>query len=56
MPLLAEDVQVVLHLCKPRSLSVDVLPTSFGALHGSLPSKDGFLFLPKSLYLLLDSS
>jgi hypothetical protein len=51
VPLLVEDVQVVLHLCKPCSLSVDVLPTSFGALHGGLPSQDGFLFLPKPLNL-----
>jgi hypothetical protein len=44
-PLLAEDVQVVLHLCEPRSLSVDVLSTSFDALHYSMPSQNGFLFL-----------
>jgi hypothetical protein len=27
---LAEDIEGVLHLCEPRSLAVDVLPTSFG--------------------------
>jgi hypothetical protein len=35
---LAEDVQVVLHLCEPRSLSIYVLSMSFGALHQGLPS------------------
>jgi hypothetical protein len=28
---------------------------SFGALHCSLPSQDGFLFLPEPINLLLDS-
>jgi hypothetical protein len=37
-PLLAEDVPVVLHLCEPCLLLVDVLPVSFSALHCSLPS------------------
>jgi hypothetical protein len=37
-PFLAEDVQAVLHLCEPCSLSVDVLSLSFGALHHGLPS------------------
>jgi hypothetical protein len=37
-PLLATDVQVVLHLCEPRSLPVDVLPASFSALHCDLSS------------------
>jgi hypothetical protein len=55
VPLLAEDVQVVLHLCKPRTLFVDVLPTSFGTLHGGLPSQDVFLFLLEPPNLLLDS-
>jgi hypothetical protein len=54
MPLLAEDDQVVLHLYEPHSLSVDVLPVIFGALHCSLPSQDGFLFLPEPLNLLLN--
>jgi hypothetical protein len=56
MPLLAEDIQVVLHLCEPRSLPIDVLPVSFDALHCSLPSQDGFLFLPEPLILPLESS
>jgi hypothetical protein len=54
-PLLVEDVQVVLHLCESRSLSVDVLSTSFSVLHYSLPSQNGFLFLLEHLDLLLDS-
>jgi hypothetical protein len=54
MPLLAEDFEVVLHLCEPRLLSVDVLSTSFGTLHCGLPSQYGFLFLPEPLDLLLD--
>jgi hypothetical protein len=37
-PLLVEDFEVVLHLCEPRSLSVDVFSMSFGALHCGLPS------------------
>jgi hypothetical protein len=36
--LLAEDFEVVLHLCKPHSLSTNVLSTSFDALHYNLPS------------------
>jgi hypothetical protein len=55
-PLLVEDAHVVLHLCEPRSLFVDVLSMSFDALHHGLPSQNGFLFLPKPLDLLLDSS
>jgi hypothetical protein len=55
MPLLVKDVQVVLHLCEPRSCPGDVLPISFSVLRCSLPSQDGFLFLPKPLDLLLDS-
>jgi hypothetical protein len=54
-PLLVEDVQVVLHLCEPCSLSIDVLSMSFDVLHHGLPSQNGFLFLPKPLDLLLDS-
>jgi hypothetical protein len=53
--LLVEEVQVVLHLCEPCSLSIDVLSMSFGVLHHGLPSQNGFLFLPKPLDLLLDS-
>jgi hypothetical protein len=55
VPLVVEDVQVVLHLCKPPSIILDVLPTSFSALHDNLPSQDGFLFLLEPLNLLLDS-
>jgi hypothetical protein len=53
--LLAENFKVVLHLSEPRSLSVDVLSTSFDALHYGLPSQNGFLFLSEPLDLLLDS-
>jgi hypothetical protein len=35
-------------------LPVDVLPSSFSALSDCLTSHDGFLFLPESLYFLLD--
>jgi hypothetical protein len=52
--LLAEDVQVVLHVCETRSLHVDVLPMSFGALHCSLRSHNGLLLLLEPLDLLLD--
>jgi hypothetical protein len=55
VPLLAEDVQVVLHLCEPCSLPVDGLPVSFGELHCGLSSQNGFLFLPEPLNVLLDS-
>jgi hypothetical protein len=55
LPLLMEDVQVVLHLYEPHSLPVDVLPISFGALNCSLPSHNGFLFLLEPLNFLLDS-
>jgi hypothetical protein len=55
VPLLAENVQVILHLCEPRSLPVDGLPVSFGTLNYSLPSHNGFLFLLEPLNLLLDS-
>jgi hypothetical protein len=54
-PLLAENFKVVLHHSEPRSLSVDVLSTSFGALHCGLVSHNGFLFLSEPLDLLLDS-
>jgi hypothetical protein len=56
MPLLMEDMHVVLRLCKPRSLPIDVLPMSFSALHCSLSYHDGFLFLSEPLNLLLNSS
>jgi hypothetical protein len=55
LPLLTEDVQVVLHLCEPRSLPIDVLPASFDVLNCSMPSQNGFLFLSEPLNLLLDS-
>jgi hypothetical protein len=55
VPLLADNVPVVLHFCEPRQLPVDVLPASFSVLHCSLPSQNGFLLLPKPLNLLLDS-
>jgi hypothetical protein len=35
-------------------LSVDVLPLSFSVLSNFLTSHDGFLFLPESLYFLMD--
>jgi hypothetical protein len=54
-PLLAEDLQVVMHLCEPRPLSVDVLSTSLGTPHRGLPSQNGFLFLLEPLDLLLVS-
>jgi hypothetical protein len=52
-PLLAEDFEVVLHLCEHRSLFVDVLSMSFNTLNCNLPSQNGFMFLPEPLYLLL---
>jgi hypothetical protein len=55
VPLLEENVQVVLHLCEPRSLPVDGLPVSFDALNYNLSSQNGFLFLSEPLNLLLDS-
>jgi hypothetical protein len=53
--LLTKNIQVVLDLCEPHSLSVDVLPMSFDVLHYDLPSQNRFLFLSKPLDLLLDS-
>jgi hypothetical protein len=35
-------------------LSIDVLPSSFGALSYCLSSHDGFMLLPEPLYFLLD--
>jgi hypothetical protein len=55
VPLLMEDVHVVLHLCEPHLLHVDGFPASFDVLHCSLPSQNGFLFLLDPLNLLLDS-
>jgi hypothetical protein len=56
LPLLTEDVQVVLHLYEPCSLPVDILHVSFNALNCNMPSQNGFLFLSEPLNLLLDSS
>jgi hypothetical protein len=53
--LAGEDVQVVLHFCEPRSLPVDGLPASFGALHCNLPSQYRLLFLPEPFDFLLKS-
>jgi hypothetical protein len=55
--LLAKDVDSVLYLCEPcsLSLSIDVLPLSFEVLDCRLPPHDGFLFLTEPLILLLDS-
>jgi hypothetical protein len=55
VPLLMEDVHVVLHLCEPHLLHVDGFPASFDVLNCSLPSQNGFLFLLDPLNLLLDS-
>jgi hypothetical protein len=44
--LLAKGIEGVLHPYEPRSLPIDVLPASFGALDCSLPSQDELLFLP----------
>jgi hypothetical protein len=53
--LAGEDVQVVLYFCEPRSLPVDGLPASFGALHCNLPSQYRLLFLPEPFDFLLKS-
>jgi hypothetical protein len=53
--LLTEDTEGVLHLYEPRSLPIDALPVSFGALNYGLPSQYGFFFLPKPLNFLLGS-
>jgi hypothetical protein len=53
--LLTEDTEGVLHLCKPHSFLVDVLPVSFGVLIYNLASQYGLLFLPEPLNFLLDS-
>jgi hypothetical protein len=44
--LLEKGIEGVLHPYEPRSLPIDVLPASFGALDCSLPSQDELLFLP----------
>jgi hypothetical protein len=52
--LLMKDVNSVLQLCETCSLSVDLLFVSFDMLSNCLFSHDGFLFLSKPFYLLLD--
>jgi hypothetical protein len=54
--LLMENVESVLHLCEPRSASIDVLPMSYDTLDCGLSSQDGLLFLPEPLNFLLNSS
>jgi hypothetical protein len=49
-----EDVNGVLQFYQPRTLPIDVLSPSLGALGGCLSSHDGLLFLSKPLYLLPD--
>jgi hypothetical protein len=51
---LAKDVNGVLQLCKPCSLTVYMLPPGFDALGRCLSPYDGFLFLMEPLDLLLD--
>jgi hypothetical protein len=53
--LLTKDVNGVLQLCKPCSLSIYVLPPGFGALNCCVPPHDRFVFLTEPLNLLLDS-
>jgi hypothetical protein len=53
--LLMKDLNSVLELCKPCSLSFCMLPSGFGTLNCCLPRHDGFLFLMEPLNLLLDS-
>jgi hypothetical protein len=55
MPLLAEDVQVVLLFYEPLSLPIDGLSVSFGALHCGRPSQYGLLFLSDTFDFLLNS-
>jgi hypothetical protein len=52
--LLAKDLSVVLKLCKPCSLPVNVLSFGFGILNCCLPPCDGFLLLADPLDLLPD--
>jgi hypothetical protein len=54
--LLAEDLDIVLELCKSCRLPVNVLPSGFGTLGRCLPPYDDFLFLVEPLDLLLDPS
>jgi hypothetical protein len=52
---LTKNIEGVLHLCKPRSLPIDVLPMSFSVFDCTLSSQDELLFLPEPLNFLLDS-
>jgi hypothetical protein len=52
--LLVEDVNILLHLCQPHALPIDLLSLSFGSLSDVLSSHDGFLLLSKPLHILLD--
>jgi hypothetical protein len=52
--LLSKDIDSVLQLREPCSLAIDVMPPSFYALSDCLVPHDGFLFLPKHLYFMLD--
>jgi hypothetical protein len=51
--LLVKDIDSILQLHDPHSLSVHVLASSFSTLSDGLPSHNGFLFLLKPLYFLL---
>jgi hypothetical protein len=53
---LAKDLNAILELCEPCSLSIYMLPSGFGALSCGLSASDGFLFLIKPFYLLLNPS
>jgi hypothetical protein len=51
---LVKDLDSVLELYKPHSLSVYVLPSGFSTLDCGLPVSDGFWFLMKALNLMLN--
>jgi hypothetical protein len=51
---LVKDLNCVLDLCKPCSLSIYMLPSGFCAVGCSLPASDSFLFLVKVLNLLVN--
>jgi hypothetical protein len=53
---LAKDLDGVLELHEPCSLSIYMLPSGFGTLGYGLPASDSFLFLMKALNLLLNPS
>jgi hypothetical protein len=52
--LLAKDLDGVLELHEPCSLSTYMLPFGFSTLSCDLPVSDGFLFLMEPLNLLLN--